>query len=313
MGLAPHLYPGRKGLDDEQVRKKLGKRWKAELPSETGLGLDEMLKAALDGELEALYVMAANPVMDHPIGDEALEKLKFLVVQDLFLTETARLADVVLPAASSAETDGTFTNIAGRVQRLHKAVRPPAKVKPHGQIIVDLARVIGQEIGATVSLGRYSPQTVMEEIARVAAPYEGLSYGTLGDDGIQIATEGETRRFAQADFQPPAADADYPLALVTGRLLYNRGSLLVQSEIMRQFVSEPFVEINPADAEALGIADQDAVTVSSARDSLEIKARVSDDIRPGCVFVPMHLSEMPVVALYEVEAAVTWVKVTKRK
>jgi NADH-quinone oxidoreductase chain G len=307
MGLAPHLYPGRQGLDDEQVRKKLGKRWKAELPSETGLGLDEMLKAALDGELEALYVMAANPVMDHPIGDEALEKLKFLVVQDLFLTETARLADVVLPAAGSAETDGTFTNIAGRVQRLHKAVRPPAEVKPHGQIIVDLARVMGQE------LGRYSPQTVMEEIARVAAPYEGLSYGTLGDDGIQIATEGETRRFAQANFQPPAADADYPLALVTGRLLYNRSPLLVQSEIMRQFVSEPFAEINPADAEALGIADQDAVTVSSARDSLEIKARVSDDIRPGCVFVPLRLSEMPVVTLYDVGAAVTWVKVTKRK
>ena len=286
------------------------------MPPEAGLGLDEMLKAALDGELEALYVMATDPVMDHPIGDEALEKLKFLVVQDLFLTETARLADVVLPAASFAEADGTFTNMAGRVQRLQKALRPPAEVKPHGQIIVDLARAMGQEIGATVALGRYSPQAVMEEIARIAAPYQGLSYGSLGDDGIQVTIDGGTRRFAQANsehFGPPAADTAYPLALVTGQSLYDRGSPFAQSEIMRQFVPEPFVELNPANAEALGVADQDAVTVSSTRYSLELKARVSDDIRSGCVFVPLHLSEMPVVALSEVGAAVTWVKVTKRK
>jgi NADH-quinone oxidoreductase chain G len=306
MGLAPHLYPGRQKLGDK-VRERLGRRWKAKLPSEAGLGLDEMLKAALDGKLEALYVLAANPVMDHPIGAKALEKLKFLVVQDLFLTETARLADVVLPAASFAEADGTFTNMAGRVQRLHKALRPPAEVKPHGQIIVDLARVMGKE------LGRYSPQAVLEEIVRVASPYEGLSYGSLGDDGIRLAIEGGTRQFAQADFWPPAANAAYPLALATGRLLYDRGSPFAQSEIMRQFIPESFVEINPADAEALGIADQDAVTVSSARDSLELRARVCDDICPGCVFVPLHLSEMPVAALSEVGTAVTWVKVTKRK
>jgi len=306
MGLAPHLYPGRQKLDDK-VRERLGKRWKAKLPSEAGLGLDEMLKAALDGKLEAFYVMAANLVMDHPIGVEALEKLKFSVVQDLFLTETARLADVVLPTASFAEADGTFTNMAGRVQRLHKALRPPAEVKPHGQIIVDLARVMGKE------LGRYSPQAVLEEIVRVASPYEGLSYGSLGDDGIQVAIEGGTRQFAKADFWPPAANAAYPLALATGRLLFDRGSPFAQSEIMRQLIPEPFIEINPADAEALGIADQDAVTVSSARDSLELRARVCDDICPGCVFVPLHLSEMPVAALCELGTAVTWVKVTKRK
>jgi NADH-quinone oxidoreductase chain G len=319
MGLAPHLYPGRQKLDDVKVRERLGKRWRAQigatvpLPAGAGLGLDEMLKAALNGELEALYVMAANPVMDHPIGDQALEKLKFLVVQDLFLTETARLADVVLPAASFAEAEGTFTNVSGRVQKLHKALRPPAKVKPHGQIIVDLARAMGQEISATGPLGRYLPQAVMQEIARVAAPYEGLSYGSLGDDGIQVAIEGGTRRFTQANFQPLAADAAYPLALVTGRLLYDRGSPFAQSEIMRQLVPEPFVMINPADAENLRITDQDAVTVASARDSLELRARVSQDIRPGCVFVPLRLSEMPVVALSDVESAVTWVKVTKRK
>jgi len=153
----------------------------------------------------------------------------------------------------------------------------------------------------------------MGEIARAASPHEGLSYGSLGDDGIRVAMEGRTRRFAQADFQPPAPDAAYSLALVTGRLLYNRRSPFAQSEIMRQFIPEPLVEINPADAEALGIADQDAVTVSSARDNLGLRARVSDDIRPGCVFVPLHLSEMPVAALCEVGTVVTWVKVTKRK
>jgi ferredoxin-nitrate reductase len=100
---------------------------------------------------------------------------------------------------------------------------------------------------------------------------------------------------------------------VTGQLLYDQSPLLVQSEIMRQFVPEPFVEINPADAKALGITDQDAVTVSSVRDSLELRARISEDIRPGCVFAPLRLSKMPVVALSEVGTLVTWVKVTKRK
>ena len=302
MGLAPHLYPGRQKLDD-QARQRLSRHWRAGLPTEAGLGLDEMLKAALDGELEALYVMAANPVMDHPLGDEALEKLRFLVVQDLFLTETARLADVVLPAASFAEADGTFTNMTGRVQRLHKALRPPPEVRSHDQIVVDLARAMGQD----------SPQVIMEEMARVAAPYEGLNYGSLGGDGFQLTMEERARRFIRADFSPPATSAAYPLALVTGRLLYDRGSPFARSEIMRQLIPEPFVEINPADAEALRLADQDVVTVSSARDSLELRARISDDIRPGCIFVPLRLNEMPVVALYNMGTAVTWVKVAKRK
>jgi len=302
MGLAPHLYPGRQKLDD-QARQRLSRHWRAGLPTEAGLGLDEMLKAALDGELEALYVMAANPVMDHPLGDEALEKLRFLVVQDLFLTETARLADVVLPAASFAEADGTFTNMTGRVQRLHKALRPPPEVRSHDQIVVDLARAMGQD----------SPQVIMEEIARVAAPYEGLNYGSLGGDGFQLTMKERARRFIRADFSPPATNPAYPLALVTGRLLYDRGSPFAQSEIMRQLIPEPFVEINPADAEALRLADQDVVTVSSARDGLELRARISADIRPGCVFVPLRLNEMPVVALYNTGTAVTWVKVAKRK
>jgi anaerobic selenocysteine-containing dehydrogenase len=125
--------------------------------------------------------------------------------------------------------------------------------------------------------------------------------------------KGERLQFAPADLLPPEADAAYPLALVTGRLLYDRGFPFIKSKIMCQLVPEPFVQINPADAKALGIADQDAVTVSSARGSLELKARVSDDIRPGCVFVPLRLSEMPVAALSELGAAVTWVKVTKRR
>ena len=271
MGVAPHLLPGRQSLTDN-----------------TGLSADEMLEAATEGRLKALYVMKSDPAA--LMGKDALEKLDFLVVQDLFLTETAQLADVVLPAASFAEMEGAFTNLAGRVQRVRGALRPPGEAKPDDQILIELAKAMGSDFGYA-SLGE-----VMAEIAELASMHRNTGY---------------TPSLAEVEYRPPVHDEDYPLALVTGRLLYDGDTRLAESDIMRQFVPEPFVEINSADAEALGIADGATVTVASPKGQLRLAARVTEDIRPGCVFVPQNFAAAPVSALLDKTATVTWVKITE--
>ena len=306
MGVAPHLLPGRQSLTDRKARKRFGKRWGAELPSETGLSADEMLEAATEGKLKAIYVMKSNPATH--MRREALEKLDFLVVQDLFLTETAQLADVVLPAASFAETEGTFTNLSGRVQRVRGALRPPGEAKPDDQILAELARVMGNDFGYT------SAEKVMAEIAKLTPMYRDIGYGDLGESGLPRAESDQgSPALVKVEYQPPAGDEEYPLALVTGRLLYDGGIRLGQSDIMRQLVPEPFVEINPTDAEVLGIADGAVVTVASSKGELKLAARVTEDIRPGCVFVPRNFVAAPVSALLDETAVVTWVKVTESK
>ena len=305
MGVAPHLLPGRQSLTDGKARKRFGKRWGAELPSETGLSADEMLEAAIEGKLKALYVMKSDPATRK--GKKALEKLDFLVVQDIFLTETAQLADVVLPAASFAETDGTFTNLSGRVQRGRGALRPPGEAKPDDQILAELAQAMGNDFGYT------SAEKVMAEIAKLAPMYGDIGYGDLGESGLPRAESDQgSPALVKVEYEVPEGNEEYPLALVTGRLLYDGGIRLDQSYIMRQFVPEPFVELNPADAEALGIADGTAVTVASPKGELKLTARVSDGIRSGCVFVPQNFAAAPVSALLNKKATVTWVKVTEQ-
>jgi formate dehydrogenase major subunit/formate dehydrogenase alpha subunit len=247
-----------------------------------------MLEAATEGKLRALYVMKSDPATRCPGGKEALEKLNFLVVQDLFLTETAQLADVVLPAASFAETEGTFTNLTGRMQRVRKALRPPGEARADDQIVLELIKNMGGDLRFTKAA------EVRAEITKLEPVYESMG-----------------SKLTPVEYELPASDERYPLALVTGRLLYDGDIRLAQSDIMRQFVPEPFVEINPADAKALGIADGATVTVASLKGELKLMARVTGDIRPGCVFVPCGFPEAPVSALLDKKPVVTWVKVTK--
>jgi predicted molibdopterin-dependent oxidoreductase YjgC len=302
MGVAPHLLPGRQSIVNGEALKRFGRRWGAKLSSEAGLSADEMLEAAVEGKLKALYVMKSDPAT--LMGREALEKLDFLVVQDLFLTKTAQLADVVLPAASFAEMEGTFTNLTGRVQRTRAALRPPGEAKPDDQILADLAKALGTEFGYA------SASEVMAEIAELAPMYGNISYGDLGEVGLPRA-EGDREPLASVKPETcdPRLETGDLLALVTGRLLYDGGIRLGQSEIMRQFVPEPFVEINPADAEALGIADRATVTVASIKGELTLVAKVTEDIRPGCVFVPRGFPEAPVGVLLDEAVVVTWVSV----
>jgi NADH-quinone oxidoreductase chain G len=311
MGVAPHLFPGRQSIHDTKARKRFGARWLTELPSEAGLSADEMLETTVEGKLKALYVMKSDPAT--LMGKESLEKLDFLVVQDLFLTETAELADVVLPAASFAETEGTFTSLTGRVQRVRGALRPPGEAKSDDQILAELAKAMGKDLSYA------SAGEVMAEIAKLAPMYRNISCKDLGKGGLPR----RDLRPETCDLQPETCDPSPKLrtglrpetggllALVTGRLLYDGGARLGQSEIMRQFVPEPFVEINPADAEALGIADGATVTVASREGELKLVTKVTEDIRPGCVFVPRGFPEAPVSALIDKTVSVTWVSVNQ--
>ena len=317
MGVAPHLLPGRQSLEDKAVREKFRQFWGKELPATPGLSLEEMMEAIEGGTLKVLYVLGSDPATlpSSPrrrgdrgggLGRSALEKLEFLIVQDIFLTETAKLADVLLPAASFAEIEGTYTNMNGRVQRLRPALRSPGQARPDWQIIAALARAMGQDFGAL------SPEKVMAEIAALAPMYAEISYQALGEEGLPRRwPEPKEWTFAEVKYEPLPSDEEYPFTLVTGRVLYDRGVLVSRSEMMAALIPEAYVEINPADAEELGLAEGDRVKVISVKDSLALKAKITPAIRPRCVFVPLYLSETPVDVLIEKEAAITRVRIEK--
>ena len=251
-----------------------------------------------------------------------LSALDFLVVQDIFLTETAQMADVVLPGASFAEKDGTFTNTERRVQRVRQAVEPPGEARPDWQIVLDLARRI-DSLQPTHSAAPFagwdyrSPAAVMDEIAALTPSYGGISHERLEGQGLQwpcptadhpgTPTLHKDRfalgkgRFVPAEYRPPAEepDADYPLVLTTGRVLfqYHTGTMTRRSPILTDQINEPFVEIHPDDAARLEVADGDRVRVQSRRGEIDLAARVTDIVPPGVVFIPFHFAEAPANAL----------------
>ncbi len=306
MGVAPHLYPGRVPLDDTAYRDRLSQRWGVRLLPSTGGSLSEMLHTAEQGVLKALYVVGADPATDCRVGRAALDAVELLVVQDMFLTETARMADVVLPAASFAETEGTYTNASGRVQRLRAGMRCRGQSRPDWRIVADLAGALGHDFGFG------SAEAVMAEIAEVVSLYEGLTYQALGDGGARRPDAPRpARELVEVDYQPPPPDPTYPLLMLTGRLLYDRGTLLSQSEVVQRVVPAAGVEMNAADAGPLGIADGDVVTVSSVHGAVELPARVNGAVPPGAVFVPQNLGVSLCALLGDEPAAVVRVKVSK--
>jgi formate dehydrogenase alpha subunit len=312
MGGLPNVFTGYQPVTDEGARKKFAAAWGApDLPARPGLTVGEMLEAAGEGRIRAMYIMGENPVLsDADAGHvvHALEKLDFLVVQDIFLTETAQLADVVLPAASFAEKDGTFTNTERRVQRVRKAVEPPGDAKADWEIVCLVAAAMGYPM-------RYaSPAAIMEEIARLTPSYGGISYARLEKGGLQwpcptpdhpgtpVLHVGKFSRgpgrFHPVEYVPPdeLPDAEYPLVLSTGRRLYHyhTGTMTMRTGALEAAYPEEYLEINPADAERLGICDGDRVRVTSRRGSVELAARVTEKVTPGMVFTSFHYPQAAV-------------------
>jgi NADH-quinone oxidoreductase chain G len=301
MGVVPGLYPGHQPFDDIRVRNRLASLWGSRLSPVKGLDFDGIMAAAREGSLKAMWIMGADPANDCRVAGDALGRVPFLVVQDLFMTDTGSLAEVVLPAASFAETDGSFLNLTGRWQAIRAAMRPPGQARPDWGIIVELARrMLDTRRERRRSWDFAQPADVLNEIARVLPGYRDVDYATMGDEGWQrpVPQAATRRTFVRLEPGLPAHDPDYPLTLVTGRLLYDRGTLLRCSEWLQKLVPDAFVMVHPADATKLGLADGDDVSLVSAKGRLRFTVRVSDTVVPGVAFTPLNLSDAPLSVLF---------------
>jgi predicted molibdopterin-dependent oxidoreductase YjgC len=267
------------------------------------------MDAAFDGRLRGMFIMGENPMLSDPDqahARHALENLELLVVQDIFLSETAALADVVLPAACYAEKEGTFTNTERRVQRVRKAVDPPGEARADWEIICALAERAGYE-----GMRYANPAQVMDEIATLTPIYGGIGYHRLERLGLQwpcpgpehpgtpiLHSQAFTRglgHFSPVVYRPPAeaADADYPLVLTTGRTYFHwhTGSMTRRTHLLHREEPRSFLELHPDDAARLGVRDRDRLLVSSRRGEVRTEARVTTMVVPGVVFMPFHFVE----------------------
>lgn len=308
LGALPNVYSGYQPVDDDEVRAKFEEVWGVSLSGEPGLTVVEIIQAAGEGRVKGLYVMGENPMMSDPDLNhvrESLGELEFLVVQDIFMSETAEMADIVLPAASFAEKDGTFTNTARRVQRVRKAIKPVGESRPDWEIICRIAERMGYRMEYD------SPGDVMEEIASLTPIYGGIHYNRLDGAGLQWPCPDRDHqgtkflhkvhfsrgrgRFHAVDYRPPAEtpNEEYPLLLTTGRQLqhFHSGTMTRRSGVLDTLVPNCLVEINPVDASRLGLQDGDRVRVVSRRGYITSKAKVTERSPEGSIFVPFHFSE----------------------
>ena len=304
----PNVYPGYQKVEAPEIQAKFEKAWGVKLSQRPGLTTTEMVNAAAGGELKALYIMGENPLitdpnMHHTI--QALERLELLVVQDIFLTETAQYADVVLPAACSFEKDGTFTNTERKVQRVRRAVKPPGDARDDLSIIMDISRRLGYPMEYT------SPEKVLEEFGILWPPLGGITYQRIAKQGIPwpcptpdhpgtpyLYKDGFPMGkvpFVPVPYAPAAevTDEEYPFVLTTGRNLfqYHSGSMTRRVVPIEEHAGTPYIEINPKDAKRLSITNGDTVKVKSRRGEIDVRARVTRKVSEGTVFVPMHYYE----------------------
>jgi len=305
MGALADVLPGYQSLSDQGVIEKFERAWKVKISPEPGLVVTEVWPAAAKGKLKAMYIMGENPVSSNPNASQvtaALKRLDFLVVQDIFMTETAELAHVVLPAATSAEKEGTFTNTERRVQRVRQALPPVGQARPDWQIICELSERMGYP------MGYQSPEEIMEEIAHLTPIYGGIHYDRLEEDGLQwpcptrdhpgtpYLHKGQFARgkglFSPVEFIPPRElpDETYPFILSTGRVLhhYNSGSMTRKVPGLQVLYPEPLLEIHPKDGEEFGIEEKSMVKVSSRRGELVARARLTRKCPERVVFIPFH-------------------------
>ncbi len=313
MGGLPNVYPGYQKVDVPAIKEKFEKAWGTKLSDKIGLAATEMTGAMLDGTLKGMYIFGENPAVSDPNTThsiKAFSALDFLVVQDIFMTETAQLADVVLPGASFAEKDGTFTSSERRVQRVRRAVSSPGTAQSDLDIIDQIYKRISAKEGSTEKV---KPAEIFAEVASLWPGIAGLNYERLEEQGLQWPCPGEDhpgteylfqdsfpREGGKAAFTPvpfvsskELPDKEYPYLLTTGRELfhYHTGTMTRRSSGLNAVAPEAFVEVNPADADVLGIGQDELLTVSSRRGSIKVKARVSKIVPPNVVFIPFHYSE----------------------
>ena len=315
MGALPGFLPGYRSIDNAANRQEFEERWGVRLSTGSGLTAPEMVAQARAGIIKGMFVMGENPVVSLPQPSrvkEALDSLECLVVADMFLTETAARASVVLPAASFAEKDGTFTNFEGRVQRVNKAIQPAGDSLPDFEILLRLAKTAGAPMPYD------SQRQVAEEIEEMVLFYRHA--GAAGDDvsgldwnEIDGNSPGARRlhnglfpsgfgRFSPVAYTPPqdAGTDAYPYTLMVGsdRYRFGAGSRSARSARLSRFRPEAFLEISRSDAAGAGINNDDIVTVRSEHGELAAPARLSDALPPGVLFMPLSFPDLPVYELF---------------
>ncbi|RLB05435.1 MAG: formate dehydrogenase subunit alpha [Deltaproteobacteria bacterium] len=312
MGALPPVLPGYQNVLVPAIRDKFEEAWGCKLPSNTGLTVVEMVNAAYDGEIKAMYVMGENPMLSDPDlnhARKALKNLDFLVVQDIFLSETAQLADVVLPAACGLEKDGTFTSTERKVQRVRKVLEPPGEAKQDWEIICEIAAKMGYASSFTYT----DPSEIMDEIAKLTPSYGGINFERLESGGLAWPCPDTSHpgtpylhkdkfvrgkgKFTVIEYKPSKELPDelYPFILTTGRSLYHfhTGTLTRRVRGLEQIRNRELLEINPLDAKILRINEGDVVEVSSRRGRVKVEAKPSDKVPRGVVFMTFHFKETP--------------------
>lgn len=325
MGALPNKLPGFQDVEDDVAREKFNQKWNCVIPPTNGWNLTQMFEAMERKELRAVFVIGENPAQSEADGAHAthlLENLDFLVVQDLFLTKTAQLADVVFPGSASwCESDGTVTNSERRVQRVRKAINSPGNARDDIQIILDLAREMGHEWNYE------SSEQIWDELRSLSPMHAGMSYKRLAElGGIQWpcfsedtlepsflhgrlwdkdpAKRGRLAPFSVVVDEPPveATSPEFPLRLTTGRRLdsYNTGVQTRGFDSPLRFGET--IDVSPEDAANLAVRDSEVVRVSSLRGSLEVPVRIDKNLRPGLVFMTMHFPDQVNTNLITIDA-----------
>jgi formate dehydrogenase alpha subunit len=317
MGSLPDSLPGYQSIDDALARKSFEERWGATLPTGIGLTALEMIEQATSGKIKGMLIVGENPVSTFPSPSavrDALASLEFLVVVDMFPTETAELATVVLPAASFAEKEGTFTNFEGRVQRVRRAIEPAGGSLPDWQIVLRLAKRMGHPMPYS------TPRHVMDEIEELVPLYQHLTRIGLDTEDLEWAeTESsfsERRRlykglfpsgfgrFSSVEYTPPPnmPGDGYPMTLLSGSVLphFGSGTRSQRASRLKRFSPHSWVEIGDVDAGDLGFGDGDVVRVVSPVGEVTAAVRITDTLPSGTLFMPVSFPESPVNALFDV-------------
>ena len=291
MGALPDFLPGYQSVEDAQARKNFAERWGVELPTDIGLTAIEMIEQAKEAKIKGMYIVGENPALSFPqlsLVKDALVGLDCLVVQDMFLTETAKLATVILPAASFAEKEGTFTNFEGRVQKVRQAIKPLGDSLPDWEIILRLANKMGCPMPYS------SLQEVIDESKEMVPLYQSIGY-------VDSEIKG---RFSPVQYVPQAeiSKDEYPLTLLTGTILYQFGTGSRSSRALRlkKFQHEAFVEVSQVDAQRLGITQDDEIKVISSVGWVTAKARPTNTLPEGILFMPISFPASPVGKLFSI-------------
>ncbi len=308
MGALPNVYPGYQKVVEPEVRMKFETAWGCELSDRAGVVVTEIADGINKGDIKGLYVMGENPMLSEPYLEhtrQALDKVEFLIVQDIFVSETAWLADVVFPAAAFAEKDGTFTNTERRVQRIRQALMPPGEAKSDWEIVSALAEKMGRPFGYR------SASEITEEIASLTPIYGGIHFERLDQGGLQwpcldsshpgtpfLYQDGFARgrgKFHAVEYIPPAESISqgYPLILTTGRVLehWHTGTMSRRSKVLTDLNPDGLAEMHPGDAAKLGLIEGDSVIVASKRGQVEVPIHITKKSLPGVVFMPFHWRE----------------------